>query len=173
MPRRAVDADGLCFAALPDGQVRVQLEPQVVHVLAVALNHLNRLLPDDFAVLRDDRNIHPHLRRVFPVGHASDTDVAADYAHLARPSLGQSQRQAINTIAGTLRPLSTRGEATLKPTQVAAWVRGLNTMRLVYGTQCDVQAAHEVTIDPDGDRDLLCYEVLTVLLGQLVEVIAE
>lgn len=160
----------LHFAARPDGQVQVRMEPQIVAMLAHVMHTLNEQLPDNPTSLRDDSNVHPSLRRLFPVGHATDSKVAADYADMARPSLAQSQNTNFSVMRSTLRTLYQGDETTLDDDQTEAWVRGLNSLRLMLGTQLDVDAVAELpdSYDTDEDRDRLFYVYLTGMLDELL-----
>jgi hypothetical protein len=83
----------------------------------------------DLLVATDD----PALRRLFPPAYIDDPEGEAEYRRLMGDDLLQGRQAALDTMAASI-------DATeLDEAQVTGWLSSLNDLRLVLGTQLDVQ----------------------------------
>jgi hypothetical protein len=104
----------------------------------------------------------PSLRRLFPPAYTDDPIAESEYRGLVGDDLVASRRAALELMAATVDA----GE--LDEAQLTGWLSALNDIRLVLGTQLDVQ-------EDDGGRRGSEYEVyryLTYLEEMVVEALA-
>jgi Domain of unknown function (DUF2017) len=139
-----------------DGNVRLNLQPHEVVLLRELLDELEALLeaPED-----------PALRRLFPPAH-TDRENEEQYRSLVGDQLLTGRRKALATVRDTL------GRDTLAPEEADAWLRALNDLRLVLGTQLDVTEDldfEKLDVNDPRGRELAIYGYLSWLQEQLVE----
>ncbi len=84
----------------------------------------------------------PSLKRLFPPAYLDDADGEAEYRRLMGEDLLQGRQAALDIMAATV-------DATeLDEQQITAWLSSLNDLRLVLGTQLDVQEDDEPQNSP-------------------------
>jgi hypothetical protein len=115
------------------GVYRVTLSPQEREILRDLPRQLKELLEQT-----DD----PALRRLFPPAYVDDPEGEAEYRRLMGDDLLQGRRAALDTMAATM------DEGELDETQMTAWLSSLNDIRLVLGTQLDIQESDEPMSTP-------------------------
>jgi hypothetical protein len=106
----------------------------------------------------------PSLRRLFPTAYHDDPERDAEYQILARSELLDRRQQCLDTMEETV------GAKHLSTEQVAAWMQGINQIRLVLGTRLDLDEDDD-RFDPD-DPDAparAVYAYLGLLLDQFVD----
>ena len=142
-----------------DGTYRVELPEEERDVLASLPEQLREALEAG----------EPTLYRLFPPEHADDDAVNEDYARLVGPGLVDGKLQALAELERTAR--ATR----LDEEELGAWLGALESLRLVLGTQLDVQdesyRAFDAT-DPDAPR-LALYHWLSWLQEEVVQALSE
>ena len=142
-----------------DGTYRVELPEEERDVLASLPEQLREALEAG----------EPTLYRLFPPAHADDDAVNEDYARLVGPGLVDGKLQALAELERTAR--ATR----LDEEELGAWLGALESLRLVLGTQLDVQdesyGAFDAT-DPDAPR-LALYHWLSWLQEEVVQALSE
>jgi len=110
----------------------------------------------------------PHLRRLFPVAHASDESIDRAYQDLVHNDLVRTRREALETVMATAR------QDELDRATLESWLSGLNIVRLVIGTRLDV--SEDVLPEIDADDPNLpmwaLYEFLGILVGMIVDALA-
>jgi hypothetical protein len=124
---------------------------------------LRAVCEDVVAALDDDAN--PLLRRVFPVGHASDPEIEAQYRALVHSDLLRTRREILTRVG------ETAFDTELDRVTLDKWMIGINTIRLVLGTRLDVIENHMPEIDHD-DPDLPAW-ALYEFLGWLLEIVIQ
>ncbi len=137
--------------------------------LAAAERELLRSLPQQVQQLLADRA--PAANRVFPVAYPDDPAAEAEYRQLMGPELLQSHRESLAVVTSTADADSIDGS------ELHCWMDGLEVLRLVLGTQLDVQEGMDLPTGPvDGpDADspdamrLAVYHYLTALQGEAVD----
>lgn len=107
----------------------------------------------------------PALRRLFPTAYPDDPERDAGYQILARSELIDGHREAIERLR------TTSGDDEIDAETLEAWMRVVNSVRLVLGTQLDVSEDDDFgALDPDdplaGTREV--YELLGVVLDIIV-----
>lgn len=105
------------------------------------------------------------LRRLFPVAHATDETVEADYRRMVGDDLLRSRREVLERVAATAN------DRELDRDTLEAWMVGCNSVRLVLGTRLDVSEDLPRDLDPD-DPELPAWAVYE-FLGMLVSVIVD
>lgn len=153
--RRTIRAKG------PD-RFRVDLPAELRDVIAEVCTEIGELLDGE------DVTADPSLRRVFPVASADDPAVQAAYVEMVHSDLVRSRREVLARVAATAH------ETELDRETIETWMVGLNTVRLVLGTNLDVSEDGLPEIDPD-DPDLpawALYEFLGALVGWIVDALA-
>lgn len=125
-------------------------------------------LGDQLDAMLDDDS--PELRRLFPTAYADDPDKDAGYQILARSSLTDQRRAAIDTVRRTaLNEILTEDELT-------DWMALTNDLRLVLGTRLDVSEDDDGSdIDPNSpEADLVhFYHLLGAVLHDIVQALSE
>lgn len=153
------------FRAARSGELVARLEPAEAGILGLLLDQLEQLLTADADDVGDD----PVLVRLFPDGHRSDPELAADFRELTESSLRTAKADDLATMRASLP--ADGGEVRLDPDQAAVWLRTSNDLRLALGTRLDIS---EETEPPDEmtdeeDQQLAVYYWLTSLQGSLVD----
>lgn len=141
--------------AVGPGEYRIDLREQEREVLRALLDDLRDLLLE---------GSDPSLRRLFPPAYGDDEQRNAEYEALAYDELLQRRLAGIDLVLHTL------GEEVLDEEQLSDWMRAVNELRLVLGTQLDVTEDEGPRIepdDPDAPRKHL-YEYLGWLLDDIV-----
>lgn len=134
---------------------RLDLAENERHVLGVLLNDLRDLLLE---------GNDPSLSRLFPPAYGDDEQRNEEYQALAHDELLQRRLGGIDLMAHTLEQDSLDAE------QLGDWLRVVNELRLVLGTQLDVTDDEGPIIgpdDPEGPRKHL-YDYLGWLLDDIV-----
>lgn len=135
-----------------DDGVEVTLQLHEQEVLANLLNDLRHLL------MADD---HERLRRLKPPAHPGDDEAEASYREMVDDELLRGRLELLDRmeagVAGT----------TLDEEGVAAWMQGLNMIRLVLGERLHDEGA-DLTAEalPDGPAS-----VLYLWTGELLELL--
>lgn len=136
-----------------DGGVVVSLQEREQEVLADLIVDLRQLLMADS---------HDTLRRLNPPAHPGDEEAEAAYRAMVGDELLRGRLDLLDVVDEGI------GGAVLDEAGVAAWLQGLNMIRLVLGERLELDgadlAAHEL---PDGPATVL-YEWTGELLEFLV-----
>ena len=135
----------------------------------VNLGRLERLVLqqafDDLRVMVAERD--PATRRLFPNAYADDPAREAEYQRLVGDDLAQSQLAALDVVERSIDGSVVDAE------ELKQWMRSVNAVRLVIGTQLDVG---EDTAPPRRDDPTAplfgVYEFLTNLLLWIVAALA-
>jgi hypothetical protein len=148
--------------------VVARLDPAEAGIVGLLLDQLEQLLDADAADVGDD----PVLARLFPDGHRSDPELAADYRELTESSLRSGKAEDLAIVRASLP--AGGGEVRLDREQAAAWLRTSNDLRLALGTRLDVTEETEPPEDVTGDDDqqLAVYYWLTAVQGSLIDALA-
>jgi hypothetical protein len=110
-----------------------------------------RLL-EELKAMHDDPDAAPALARLFPIVHPHDPDQEAEYQRLMRDELISSRTAAIDTVIDVLaRP---GRKVALDANEMHAFMRALNSVRLVLGTVLEVsededEVAPEILESPE------------------------
>ncbi len=142
-----------------DGSIQVRLRPEERLLLA------SLPLQVETALGSDD----PSLRRLFPPAYPDDEAAEAEYRSLVGAGLLDGRRAALQTLERTAHA------ETLTAAELEGWLGALETLRLVLGTQLDVD--DEIGLgqidetDPDAPR-LALYHWLSWLQEDVVQVLA-
>jgi hypothetical protein len=141
-----------------DGTYRIRLRREERELLAG--------LPAQLDDAIDGRD--PSLRRLFPPGY-EDGEEEAEYRHLVGAGLLEEKRAALRALADTAHA------ERLDEAGLAAWLGGLESLRLVLGTELDVtEETYAEGIDPqDADAPRLAlYHWLSWLQEEVVQALA-
>ena len=107
-------------------------------------------------------------RRLFPRAYSQDDSSEAAYSDLMRAELLDGRRSA----AGILLETSERDH--LDEAQLDAWLKALNDLRLVLGSSLEVtEVAGEIEPDDPRYSEWICYQYLTFVLGEVVDLLAD
>jgi hypothetical protein len=125
---------------------------------------LRELVPQ-IAQLLDDPD-QPVLRRLFPPAYANQQDAEhqEEYRRLMQEDLVDRHRQALELV------VSTADANHLTEEELSAWIRALNSIRLVLGTFLDVQEDDQQRA-PESVEEAI-YQWLSLLLGEAVDALA-
>jgi hypothetical protein len=153
------------FRAARGGELVARLEPAEAGILGLLLDQLEQLLTADADDVGDD----PVLGRLFPDGHRSDPELAADYRELTESSLRSAKADDLAMVRASLP--AEGGEVRLDADQAGAWLRTSNDLRLALGTRLDISEDTEPPEEMDGEEDqqLAVYYWLTAVQGSLVD----
>ena len=138
------------------------------------LTHLITELRDSLLTTTDDAS----LRRLFPTAYHNDAKKDAEYQRLMREELLASRLSSIET---ALKVISSSNE--LSESEVDAFARSINSLRLVIGTSLDIaesdfsdssDSSHSDSEIPDSNQDELAEQKLVQrelydFLGWLLE----
>lgn len=141
-----------------DAGVRVNLQEHEQEVLATLITDLRHLLMADS---------HDALRRLKPPAHPDNEEAEAAYRELVDDDLLRARLELLDVLEsgvdGTLPD-----SAMLDDEAVAAWMQGLNMIRLVLGERLELDGADLQAHDlPEGPATFL-YEWTGELLEFLV-----
>lgn len=130
--------------------------------LSPAERELLRLLPEQLATLLSDPT-DPSLVRLFPPAYhdPGDAEREEEYRRLMVEDLVERQREALSVLA------STAEADELSEEQLSAWMRSLNSLRLVLGTRLDVSE------DDDPAAATTPEQQVYLFLGYLEEHVVE
>ena len=153
------------FRAARGGELVARLEPAEAGILGLLLDQLEQLLTADADDVGDD----PVLGRLFPDGHRSDPELAADYRELTESSLRGAKADDLAMVRASLP--AEGGEVRLDADQAGAWLRTSNDLRLALGTRLDITEDTEPPEEVAGEEDqqLAVYYWLTAVQGSLVD----
>jgi hypothetical protein len=156
------------FRTARGGDVVARLDPAEAGIVGLLLDQLEQLLDADAVDVSGD----PVIARLFPDGHRSDPEMAADYRELTESSLRSGKADDLATVRATLPDGG--GEVRLDPDQAAAWLRTTNDLRLALGTRLDITEDTDPPVEIAGEEDqqLAVYYWLTALQGSLVDALA-
>lgn len=119
------------------GGYEIDLGPDEVALIRRLVGELRAMLTDG-----DDADQHHHLlSRLFPVAHADDDEMEAEYQRLMRDELVQSKLAAFDTLDAALGTADPIDEM-----RMMAVMQSINSIRLVLGTLVGVDD------DPDDDE---------------------
>jgi Domain of unknown function (DUF2017) len=122
-----------------------------------------RAVCEDLLGVLTDPDARPLLRRIYPVGHASDAEVDAAYQEMVHEDLVTTRRAVLEQIVATVDGTE------LDRAQLEAWMVGLNAVRLVLGTRLEVSEESRPELEAD-DPDVVAWAVYE-FLGGIVETI--
>jgi len=140
-----------------DGGYRVNLGRVERQVLAQSFDELRSLL-----ATKD-----PAARRLFPTAYVDQPELEAEFRGLVGDDLVRSQLEALDLVERTI------DGSTVDRDELEAWMRAINSVRLVIGTRLDI-GEEALQVEPD-DPDLPLYAVydfLSSLLAVIVDVLA-
>jgi Domain of unknown function (DUF2017) len=123
---------------------------------------LLRILPGQMKTLLTDTD-DPGVRRLFPPAYSSpdDQEQADEYRRLMTEDLVERHRDALDVLERT-------ADATeLSPAELDGWMRSLNSLRLVLGTQLGVTEDDDVSLRMSSEHALYYF------LGYLQECAVE
>ena len=143
-----------------DGRIEIRLGEAEREILAHVLGQLRDALladPDDVV-----------LRRLFPPAYPDDPEKEAGFQALARDELLESRLATIDAVEASL------DERYLDAEGASAWMRSLNSLRLVLGTRLDVSEDDDRQFDPDDPEApaRALYGFLSELVDDLVDALA-
>jgi hypothetical protein len=145
-----------------DGRYELRIGPAERDLLRSLGPQMRELLGTD-----DD----PAVGRLFPVAYPEerDGDRETEYRLLVRDELRESHRAALGVIEESV------DAERLDEDQAMAWMRGLNSVRLVLGTRLGI--TEEGDERPDDEEDprigaFALYDFLTALQGELIEALS-
>ena len=147
---------------LRSGDLRLNLsseERDVLRTLPDQLEEVLELAPDD-----------PSLRRLSPPAYADRPEHEAEYRRFMGDDLRERQRGDLDVLRRTV------DARRLSEEQAHGWLRALNSLRLVLGTQLDISEDLDGSeVDPADPQapGLALYGYLSWLLDQLVDALAE
>ena len=153
------------FRAARSGELVARLEAAEAGILGLLIDQLEQLLTAD----PDDVGDDPVLGRLFPDGHRSDPEMAADYRELTESSLRSAKADDLAMVRASLP--AEGGEVRLDADQAGAWLRTSNDLRLALGTRLDISEDTEPPEEVAGEEDqqLAVYYWLTAVQGSLVD----
>jgi hypothetical protein len=106
----------------------------------------------------------PSVRRLFPTAYHDQPERDREYQVLARDELLQRRLAALDAMTAAT------GETELDLAGLSAWMRAVNDLRLVLGTNLDVSEDDPPRVRAD-DPDAAAREVYGYLTGLLAEIV--
>ena len=106
---------------------------------------------------------NPNLQRLFPTAYPDDPDKDAGYQVLARGELVESRRNSLTTVIESIASEEMDGET------LQAWMRVVNDLRLVLGTNLDVGESEDWRPPAEMEPMYVVYQWLSLLLSHIVE----
>ncbi len=139
--------------AVDDGY-RVNLSRIEQRVLQQAFDDLRVMIVND----------DPATRRLTPTAYVDDPALDEEYRKMVGDDLRASQLAAFDVVERSI------GGSTVTRDELESWMRSVNAVRLVIGTQLDVdEVPHDVDkSDPDYPRYVV-YDFLSNLLAWIVD----
>jgi hypothetical protein len=149
---------GSRFARTRAGDFKLRLDPAERALLAA--------LPDQLAALLSGASSNGAAVRLFPPAYVSDAARDDEYQRLMRSELVRRRLEALEVVRGTL------DAPRLTVSELDAWVRVFNDVRLVLGTVIDVSEEQDpLDVDPGapdiGER--WAYVVLSAIVADAVD----
>lgn len=144
--------------------VRVAKDTYAINLSDDQRELITRLLDQLRQLLGDEG---PAIRRLFPEPYGDDAERNAGYAVLAGAELMDKRLQAIATVQEGI------GAETVTETELYAWMRTINDLRLVMGTILDVSEDGSEPDDEDALDLFNAYEHLGFVLENLVAALAD
>jgi len=136
-------------------------EDRFLFDVPMSLRRLVLYLVDLLEQGMDDDN--PAFDRLFPTAYPPDPDKEAGYQALARSELTDTRFTAIAAVRST-------GEADeVDHSTLDAWMRVVNDLRLVIGTQLDVSEDPDWVPPAEHEQSYVLYQWLSALLQAIVE----
>ena len=118
----------------------------VLHIGKDEREVVARLL-EELRTMQTDPAADEAVRRLFPVVHPNDAEQEAEYQRLMRDELVESRSAGITTAVEVLgRP---GRKVSLDEPEMLAFVRALNSVRLVLGTVLDVTEDDDLNASPE------------------------
>ncbi|HET9242583.1 MAG TPA: DUF2017 family protein [Gaiella sp.] len=141
-----------------DGTFRVRLPREERDVLAALPGQLREALDAE----------EPTLYRLFPPAYSEDDEANMDYAQLVGAGLREGKLLALEQLERTAH------SDTLTEDDLGAWLGGIESLRLVLGTQLDVTEESYGPLDPtDPDAPRLAlYHWLSWLQEEVVQALS-
>jgi len=142
-----------------DGTFAVSFHESIPFLLVNLGDQLDTILDDD----------HPDLRRLFPTAYPDDPELDAGYQILARSSLTDQRRAAIDTVRRTAMNEILTGD------ELTDWMALVNDLRLVLGTRLDVSEDDDDDLDPEHPDAQLThiYHLLGAVLYDIVGALSQ
>ncbi len=138
---------------LKDGSYAFEIDGDLKRFIADLASQLHGVLGNDA----------PTLRRLFPTAYPDDPERDAGYQILARGELIDQRQASIDEV------LRTADQKSLSHDELMAWMRTVNDLRLVLGTQLDVSEDDDGPGEDDPDFDTHhVYRVLGMVLEEIV-----
>jgi hypothetical protein len=103
------------------------------------------------------------VKRLFPTAYPDDPDKEAGYQILARSELIDTRHSAIDTVRSSAKEVEVDGET------IDAWMRVVNDLRLVIGTQLDMGEEQDWQPPPEQEVSHAVYRWLSYLLQAILE----
>lgn len=110
---------------------------------------------------------NPALRRLFPTAYTEDAEHERAYQALVGAELVESRLHALETVK--------RGcdDRVVSPDELDVWLHAVNALRLVIGTQLDVEEEHDASAIDPADPQFHAHLVYDFLSGLLAMVLLE
>ncbi len=161
------------FVATKAG-VRARLDDREMLLVVTALSKTFAEFEESTDEMVQGGLLNPTLLRLFPTTHVDDADAEREYQQMVRPTLAKTHLESMRHVHDGLKQLSEHGgsiELTLE--QARGWLRGLNVMRLVMGTQLDVSEDElpSITGDTERDKEHVEFIYLGLMLDELVNAV--
>jgi hypothetical protein len=121
-------------------------------------------LTGDLRALLAETTDDPSVRRLFPTAYHDEPERDREYQVLARDELLQRRLEALDLVAAAA------GATELDLAGLSAWMRAVNDLRLVLGTNLDV-SEDDPPRTPSDDPDAAAREVYGYLTGLLAEIV--
>jgi hypothetical protein len=106
---------------------------------------------------------NPNLQRLFPTAYSDDPEKDAGYQVLAHGELVEARRSSLTTVIESADADELTGET------LDAWMRVVNDLRLVLGTNLNVGEGEDWVPPPDMEPTYAVYQWLNLLLSYIVE----
>ncbi len=151
-PKRAV-------RPLRDGRFAFEVAVELKIFVAQLAEELSGVLGQDA----------PMLRRLFPTAYPDDPERDAGYQVFARGELIEQRQAAIAEVRSTV------DSDVLTLTQLTAWMKTVNDLRLVLGTQLDVSEDQPAELDDDDPSPdaMHIYHLLGVFLEEIIDALSK
>jgi hypothetical protein len=140
------------------GAYRIQLTGEEREVLVALPGQLREALTED----------EPTVYRLFPPAYADDPAANVEYHQLVGESLLDGRLAALGELERTAREERLTGE------ELESWLGAIESLRLVLGTQLDVDELSYASLDPADPEAarLALYHWLSWLQEEVVEALA-
>ena len=137
-----------------EGGYRVNLSRIEQRVLQQAFDDLRVMIAND----------DPSTRRLTPTAHVDDPELDEEYRRMVGDDLRASQLAAFDVVEHSI------DGSTVSRDELESWMRSVNAVRLVIGTQLDISEEPQRVdrSDPDYPRYAV-YDFLSNLLAWIVD----